>query len=139
MVFWNILQLINIMHTSRQLYSGFTLLEVMVALAIIALGMAAVIKTVASTTVNSAYLRDKTFAYWVAQNQMAELELTAAKPKIGFTDGNEKLAGVTWYWTRKIDGTEDPDTKRVEISVRMDKDKDAQSYAALTSLLHVPN
>lgn len=139
MALWNLLQLINIMHTSRQHNSGFTLLEVLVALTIIALGMAAVIKTVASTTVNSAYLRDKTFAYWVAQNQMAELELTAAKPKIGFTDGNEKLAGVTWYWTRKIDGTEDPDTKRVEISVRMDKDKDAQNYAALTSLLHVPN
>ena len=139
MALWNLLQLINTMHTSRQHNSGFTLLEVMVALAIIALGMAAVIKTVASTTVNSAYLRDKTFAYWVAQNQMAELELTAAKPKIGFSDGNEKLAGVTWYWTRKIDGTEDPDTKRVEISVRMDKDKDAQNYAALTSLLHAPN
>ena len=119
--------------------SGFTLLEVMVALTIIALGMAAVIKTVASTTVNSAYLRDKTFAYWVAQNQMTELELTAAKPKTGFTDGNEKLAGITWYWTRKIDGTEDPDTQRVEISVRMEKDRNAQSYAALTSLLHVPN
>ena len=139
MALWNLLRSINIMYTSRQHNSGFTLLEVMVALAIIALGMAAVIKTVASTTVNSAYLRDKTFAYWVAQNQMAELELTAAKPKIGFTDGNEKLAGVIWYWTRKIDGTEDPDTKRVEISVRMDKDKDAQNYAALTSLLHVPN
>lgn len=135
----NLQQLIKVMNLSRQHISGFTLLEVMVALAIIALGMAAVIKTVASTTVNSAYLRDKTFAYWVAQNQLAELELTAAKPKIGFTDGNEKLAGVTWYWTRKIDGTEDPDTKRVEISVRMDKDKDAQNYAALTSLLHVPN
>lgn len=139
MVYWNLMRLINMMHISRQHNSGFTLLEVMVALTIIALGMAAVIKTVASTTVNSAYLRDKSFAYWVAQNQMAELELTAAKPKIGFTDGNEKLAGVTWYWTRKIDGTEDPDTKRVEISVRMDKNKDAQSYAVLTSLLHIPN
>jgi len=127
------------MRIPQKHYLGFTLLEVMVALTIIALGMAAVIKTVASTTVNSAYLRDKTFAYWVAQNQMTEIELTAAKPKIGFTDGSEKLAGLTWYWTRKIDGTEDPDTKRVEISVRMDKDKDAQSYAALTSLLHVPD
>ena len=119
--------------------SGFTLLEVMVALTIIALGMAAIIKTVASTTINSAYLRDKTFAHWVAQNQMTELELTAAKPNIGFTEGSEKLAGITWYWTRKIDGTEDPDTRRVEISVRMKKDKNTQTYAALTSLFHVPN
>jgi len=117
---------------------GFTLVEVMVALSIIAIGLAAVISTVASTTVNSAYLRDKTFAHWVAQNQLAEVELTDVKPKFGFTDGNEKLAGMTWYWTRKVDKTEDPDTSRVEITVRADKDKSAQNLATLVSLMYSP-
>ena len=114
---------------------GFTLLEVMVALAVIALGMTAVIKTVTTTTFNTIYLRDKTFAYWVAQNQLAEIELTKGSPKAGFTDGEEKLAGLTWHWTRKIEGTEDPDTSRIEISVRKDKDKSAQNYASLVTLL----
>lgn len=117
---------------------GFTLVEVMVALSIIAIGLAAVLSTVASTTVNSAYLRDKTFAHWVAQNQLAEVELTDVKPKFGFTDGNEKLAGMTWYWTRKVDKTEDPDTSRVEITVRADKDKSAQNLATLVSLMYSP-
>ena len=117
---------------------GFTLLEVMVALAVIALGMTAVIKTVTTTTFNTIYLRDKTFAYWVAQNQLAEIELTTAKPKTGFTDGKEDLAGLTWHWTRKIEETEDPDTNRIEISVRKDKDKSAQNYATLITLFFNP-
>ena len=117
---------------------GFTLLEVMVALAVIALGMAAVIKTVTTTTSNTIHLRDKTFAYWVAQNQLAEIEITAASPKTGFTDGEEELAGLTWHWTRKIEGTEDPDTNRIEITVRKDKDRSAQNYATLITLFFNP-
>jgi general secretion pathway protein I len=118
--------------------NGFTLLEVMVALAVIALGLAAVIQTVTATTSNTIYLRDKTFAYWVAQNQLAEIELTAASPKTGFTDGEEELAGLTWHWTRKIEGTEDPDTNRIEITVRKDKDKSAQNFATLITLFFNP-
>lgn len=124
--------------SSIKVLNGFTLLEVMVALAVIALGMAAVIKTVTTTTSNTIHLRDKTFAYWVAQNQLAEIELTAASPKTGFTDGEEKLAGLTWHWTRKIEGTEDPDTNRIEITVRKDKDKSAQNYATLITLFFNP-
>lgn len=119
-------------------HQGFTLLEVMVALAIVALGMAAVIKTVTTTTSNTIHLRDKTFAYWVAQNQLAEIELTQGRPKKGFTDGEEKLAGLTWHWTRKIEGTEDPDTNRIEVTVRKNKDKSAQNYATLITLFFNP-
>ncbi|QMU60763.1 MAG: type II secretion system protein GspI [Gammaproteobacteria bacterium] len=119
-------------------FKGFTLLEVMVALAIVALGMAAVIKTVTTTTSNTIHLRDKTFAYWVAQNQLAEIELTSGSPKKGFSDGEETLAGLTWHWTRKIEGTEDPDTNRIEVTVRKNKDKSAQNYATLITLLFNP-
>jgi general secretion pathway protein I len=126
------------MYSSNSHRKGFTLVEVMVALFIIAIGLVAVIKTVTATTTNTVYLRDKTFAYWVAQNQIAEIELTAASPKTGFTDGEETLAGIAWHWTRKIEGTEDPDTSRVELTVRKDKDKSAQNYATLITLLFTP-
>ena len=118
---------------------GFTLIEVMVALAVIAFGLAAVIKTVTSTTNNTIYLRDKTFAYWVAQNQIAEIEVSTSSPKKGFTDGEEKLAGQIWHWTRKVDATEDPDTNRVEVTVRKDKDKSSQNYVELVTLVFNPS
>lgn len=124
-------------HNKKQL--GFTLIEVIVALAIIALGMAAAVKTVTSTTLNSAYLRDKSFSYWVAQNQLAEIESLSAPPPIGLANGDEKLAGITWYWTRKIEKTEDPDTNRIELTVRKDKDKKAQNYATLITLIYSPS
>ncbi|MGH1536988.1 MAG: type II secretion system minor pseudopilin GspI [Gammaproteobacteria bacterium] len=126
------------MMNTIKVLKGFTLLEVMVALAVIALGMAAVIKTVTTTTSNTIHLRDKTFAYWVAQNQLAEIELTTGSPKTGYTDGEEELAGLTWYWTRKIESTEDPDTNRVELTVRKGKDKSAQNYATLITLHFSP-
>jgi len=75
----------------------------------------------------------------VAQNQLAEIELATASPKKGFTDGEEKLAGLTWYWTRKVDSTEDPDTNRVEVTVRKDKDKSAQNYVNLVTLVFNPS
>ncbi len=137
MVNMSLLSLIRIMLITR--HNGFTLIEVMVALAVIALGLAAVIKTVTSTTNNTIYLRDKTFAYWVAQNQIAEIEVTTSNPKKGFTDGEEKLAGQIWHWTRKVDATEDPDTNRVEVTVRKDKDKSAQNYAELVTLIFNPS
>ena len=137
MVNMSLLSLIRIMLITR--HNGFTLIEVMVALAVIALGLAAVIKTVTSTTNNTIYLRDKTFAYWVAQNQIAEIEVTTSSPKKGFTDGEEKLAGQIWHWTRKVDSTEDPDTNRVEVTVRKDKDKSAQNYAELVTLIFNPS
>ncbi len=137
MAIMNLLRVTNAMFGSAT-KNGFTLIEVMVALAVIALGLAAVIKTVTSTTNNTIYLRDKTFAYWVAQNQLAELEVLENSPAKGFTDGEEKLAGLTWYWTRKVDATEDPDTNRVEVSVRKDKDKSAQNYATLVTLIFSP-
>jgi len=124
---------------STNKFNGFTLLEVMVALALITISLAAVIQTVSSTTSNTIYLRDKTFAYWVAQNQLAEIELTATSPAKGFTDGEEELAGLIWYWTRKIESTEDPDTDRVEITVRKEKDKAAQNLATLITLVFNPS
>ena len=57
---------------------GFTLIEVLVALAIVAIGMAAVLGTLTSSANTVVYLRDKTFANWVALNQIAQLRLSGA-------------------------------------------------------------
>jgi general secretion pathway protein I len=98
---------------------------------VIAVALAAIIKATGSATGNAAYLRDKTFAHWVAMNQMAELQLAQTYPSLGKKNGEEEMANRTWYWSREVKTTLDKDIRRVEISVRLENNKDA---AALTSV-----
>jgi general secretion pathway protein I len=98
---------------------------------VIAVALAAIIKTTGAGAANAAYLRDKTFAHWVAMNQMAELQLAQTYPSLGEESGEEEMANRTWYWSRKVKTTPDEDIRRVEISVRLENNKDA---AALTSV-----
>ena len=114
---------------------GFTLIEVIVAVAVIAFGLAATIKTVSTVTRNTAHLNERIIATWVAQNAMALYELDIEKDAAKETSGTEELAGVEWYWSKSLINTEDPDIQRVEIEVRRDEDKDSQVYASLVSLL----
>ena len=114
---------------------GFTLIEVVVALAVITIGLAAVIKSVGIVTKNTAQLNERTIAMWVAQNAMAEFELDIEGDADKETKGTEEMAGVEWHWEKKLENTEDPDIKRVEIQVRRDSKSSSQVYATLVSLL----
>lgn len=62
---------------------GFTLLEVLVALAILAIALGALIKAGSTNTANAVYLRDKTFAHWVALNTITEMQVRDGGEKIG--------------------------------------------------------
>ena len=99
---------------------------------VIAVALAAVIKTTGSATANAAYLRDKTFAHWVAMNQMTELQLEQTYPSLGKKGGEEEMANRTWYWSREVKTTADKDIRRVEISVRLESDKDATPVTLVT-------
>ncbi len=113
---------------------GFTLIEVVVAVAIIAFGLGATIKTVSTVTKNSAHLNERIIATWVAQNAMAEFELDINRDAAKEPKGVQEIAGIEWHWQKSLEKTEDPDLKRVEISVRRDSDSSEQVYATLVSL-----
>jgi len=79
---------------------GFTLLEVLVALAVLALALAAGIKAAGSNIDNAAYLRDRTLAHWVAMNKLTEMQVFNKFPTAGSSEhGSLLLAGSEWYWT----------------------------------------
>ena len=84
---------------------GFTLIEVLVALAIVAIGMAAVLGALTSSANTVSYLRDKTFAQWVALNQIATLRLSGQMTATGNSDGNTDFAGRTLTSIRTTPGT----------------------------------
>jgi general secretion pathway protein I len=97
---------------------GFTLVEVLVALAIVAIGMAAVLGALTSSANTLAYLRDKTFAQWVALNQIATLRLSGQMTPTGNSDGNTDFAGRSWHWRREVTATQVPGVVRIDVKVR---------------------
>lgn len=96
---------------------GFTLLEVLIALAVLAIGMAAVIGTAGTSTRAAGELRDRTFAHWVAMNEMTELRIADAWQPGSSQSGEADLGGEHWKWKAKLSTTADPDLLRVDIDV----------------------
>lgn len=97
---------------------GFTLIEVLVALAIVAIGMAAVLGALNSSANTISYLRDKSFAQWVALNQIATLRISGQMTPTGNSDGNTDFAGRSWHWRREVTATQVPGVVRIDVKVR---------------------
>jgi len=105
--------------------SGFTLIEVLVALAIIAISMGAALNTSGSQASNAAYLKQKTIAHWVAMNEMTQFQIEKSITETGKRDGDTEMAGQKWYWTRKITKTEFENIFEIEFKVYAGKDRKA--------------
>jgi general secretion pathway protein I len=116
---------------------GFTLLEVLVALAVLTIALASTIKVTANQSINAEHLRDKTFAHWVAMNQIAELQLTQEWPAIGKKEGSEEMGLHEWYWQRIVIDTPDARVRRVQVDVYRNQD-DQSPVTQLTSFLAQP-
>ncbi|MFO1427525.1 MAG: type II secretion system minor pseudopilin GspI [Steroidobacteraceae bacterium] len=97
---------------------GFTLIEVLVALVIVAAGAAAVLAALSSAATSTSYLRDKTFAQWIADNRMSETRLASTAPATGTRSGDVEFGGQRWQWQQRITDTEFPGVRRIDVSVR---------------------
>jgi general secretion pathway protein I len=97
---------------------GFTLIEVLVALAIVALGMSALMGAMSSAADTTIYLRDKMFAEWIALNRVEELRLQFRRPTKGKADGEVEFAGRRWRYEQEIVETEVPGLLRIDVKVR---------------------
>lgn len=97
---------------------GFTLIEVLVALAIVAIGMAAVLETLTSSANTALYLQDKTFAQWVALNRIETVRLSGNLPSPGTSDDDTDYAGRKWEWQQKVTDTRISGMVQIEVNVR---------------------
>jgi general secretion pathway protein I len=97
---------------------GFTLIEVLVALAVVAIGMSAVLESVGSSADAAVYLRDKTFAEWIALNQLAQTRLAAQPPAMGTSDGKVDYAGRSWRWRQEVSDGGFPGILRIDVTVQ---------------------
>jgi general secretion pathway protein I len=97
---------------------GFTLVEILVALAIVTLGMAALLAALGSSADSASYQRDKTLAEWVALNRIEETRLALQRPTKGKTEGETEMAGVKWKWAQEVLETEVKGILRIDVSAR---------------------
>ena len=98
--------------------SGFTLLEILMALIFIALPLAAITQTISSYVGDAAYLRDKTIAHWVAMNKLTELQISRSWPSVSAKeDGDTLMAEQNWHWKYRVSKTPEADMRRIDIDV----------------------
>jgi general secretion pathway protein I len=97
---------------------GFTLLEVLVALAIIAIALTAAVRAAGVSLDSSAQVKERMLASWVAQNRLAELTARHAFPELGTRSGTAAQAGRTFTWEEITGVTPNQNFRRVEIRVR---------------------
>jgi general secretion pathway protein I len=116
-------------------YSGFTLVEVVVALAIVAIGMFAVFKTIGDTAHNVAYLRDRSFAAWIADNRITEVRLASEMPSVDETEGEVDFAGRQWHWVANVSQTQVENLRRIDVSVRREEDEEGTSLMKLSGFV----
>lgn len=103
--------------THRNVQQGFTLLEVLVALTILAIVMGTLIKVADTYAFNAAYLQEKTLAQWIAENKAIEYQLKQEFPPVGSKEGTTEMAKIEWQWRVKVSNTEDGRLRRLDISV----------------------
>jgi general secretion pathway protein I len=96
---------------------GFTLVEVLVALMIVAIGLAALMQTVSSTARTSGYLRDKTLAQWMALNRLSEVRLNLTKFGQNTDTGEIYFANRTWHYDTRYFDTSIATMKRVVVRI----------------------
>jgi general secretion pathway protein I len=96
---------------------GFTLVEVMVALAIAAIALAAVAAAVSQMVDASTSMKERTYAAWIAHNKIAELRLSNVVPEVSESSGELTYAGREWSWEAVISETGVENLFRVDVAV----------------------
>ncbi len=103
-------------------HAGFTLIEVMVALTIIAISLGALLSTSGAQANSVGYLKQKTLAHWVAVNELTQILISKEFPDLGDKKGSTSMANHDWYWIRTTKKTEDKDALEVTFTLYADKE-----------------
>ncbi|MDR5810381.1 type II secretion system minor pseudopilin GspI [Caballeronia sp. LZ019] len=102
---------------ARRRTSGFTMIEVLVALAIIAVALAASLRAVGSLATGEADLHRRLLAGWSADNELAQLRLSRAFPDIGSRTFDCSQGNLKLVCTQRVTATPNPIFRRVEMFV----------------------
>jgi general secretion pathway protein I len=119
-------------------HTGFTLVEVLVALAVLAIALAGIMRVTSQAISTSYTLRERNLALWVAQNRLVMHQLKRDWPDTNTVDGDAEMAGAKWFWREQVSATPQKDMRRIEISVRHTADSKDSLVSLAGYLRHVP-
>ena len=111
-------------------HHGFTLIEVMLAMAVFAIAGIALLSAASNNARNIGHLENKMLANWVASNQLVVTNLEAKWPPKNNLKGEVELAGKAWFWQQKVIKTTDKDMRAIVMEIRLNEDDEL----AVTSL-----
>lgn len=99
---------------------GFTLIEVLVALAVIGIAMAAAVRATVGVADSADRLKRHLAGGWVAQNQLNSYVARGVFPPLGVREGRAQQAGLDFRWREEVSETPNAAFRRVEVRVYAD-------------------
>ncbi|MBL4766094.1 MAG: type II secretion system minor pseudopilin GspI [Colwellia sp.] len=122
------------LQTKKATTLGFTLIEVMLAMAVFSIAGVALLSTANNNARNIGYLESKMFANWVASNQLVAASLEKKWPPKNNLKGEVELAGRAWFWQQKVIKTTDKDMRAIVLEVRL-HENDELAVSSLTTYI----
>ena len=110
---------------------GFTLLEVLIGLLVLALALLALMRTAAVEVAAFGELRQHTLAGWLAEELLVETRLASPFPPTGSSSGTRRFGNADWRYDVRVQGTDVPTVHRIDVRVFTDADRD-RAIAQLT-------
>jgi general secretion pathway protein I len=107
--------------------NGFTLVEMLVALAIFSLAALALLRLEGATVSSTAQLREQAMAQIVARNVAVEAMTDPVPPAFGEAKGQAVNGGRSWTWIRRTGRSPEPRIQQIEIAVISDRGNQAAS------------
>ena len=114
--------------------NGFTLIEILIALVILAVALPAAARATGGAINSARVLTQRMLAQWVAQNRLNQEVVAGSFPSAGVQSGEASQAGQSFTWQQTTSGTENPNFRKVEIKV-FAADDNAYSLASLIGYL----
>lgn len=118
---------------------GFSLIEVLVAAAIIGVAIPAMLFSVMQRLDGTAYMRERIVASWVAVNQLTQLQIENMEKGVvldGLRNGVSEMAGARWGWSARSENTQREHHYRVEVKVWREDDIHRASLASMIGYFH---
>lgn len=119
----------------RPAEQGFTLIEILVSLAVLSLSAVALLNLSGENTRTAAAMETRTLAAVVAENRAVEALVAPAPPAVGRAADTDRLAGRNWRWLRLVSRTADPQILRIDVLVQA---PDARRTAAEVTVFRGP-